>query len=105
MALSSSIFWAALLCAAAVLAIWLDVRVPRLEAASLQAAVFHAAAALLVITLVVPALSQLLLAWSETLLTIEAAAIGIVLPGFTYSLLAALWLVKLSRRALAGDLR
>lgn len=100
--LSSSLFWVALLCGAAALAVWLDVRLPRLEAASLEAAVLHAATALLVIVLLVPAVAELVLARSESLVAIEVAAIGVVLPGFTYSLLAALWLMKLGRRSLAG---
>lgn len=102
MALPSSVFWPALLCGAAALALWLDVRFPRLGVGSLQVAILHAATGLFVVSFAVPAVAQLVLTW-ETLVAIEAAAIGIVLPGFTYALLACLWLVKLGRRALAGD--
>lgn len=102
--LSSSVFWPILLCSAAVLALWLDARFPKLAVGTLQGAVLHAAASLLVITLIVPGVAQLVLG-PQTLLAIEAAAIGIVLPGFTYALLACLWLVKVGHRALAGELR
>lgn len=100
----SSVFWIVLPCAAAALALWLDVRYPKLAAASLQTAVFHAAASFLVISVVVPGIAQAVLV-SETLLAIEVAAIGIVLPGFVYALSACLWLVKLGRQALSGELR
>lgn len=100
----SSLFWVALPCAAAALALWLDVRYPRLSADSLQTAMLHAAASFLVITLVVPGVAQAVLV-SDSLLAIEVAAIGVVLPGFVYALLACYWLVKVGQKALSGELR
>lgn len=102
--LSPGLFWIVLLCSAAVLAVWLDARFPQLQATSVGRLILHAATSLFVLVFLVPALARPVVQL-QTLLAIEAAAVGIVLPGFTYALLSCVWLVRLGQRSLTGDLR
>lgn len=103
MPLSPGLFWVVLFFAAGALALWLDVRFPRLGEGGTQKLFLHAAASFIVVTSVVPAVVRVVLA-PETLVAVETAAIAVVLPGFTYALLSCLWLLKLGRRAITGDL-
>ncbi len=87
--------------AAAVLALWVDARFPRLGGGAWQRVFVHLLAALLFIHLVMPGLANAVLA-SGAPAAFALTAIGITLPAITYLFLSSVWLLKLAQRALAG---
>jgi hypothetical protein len=80
---------------AALLALWIDVRFPRLAPQDFRTAALHVLAALLTV--------QLLLAsgathWgSASPAAMVASMMTVSLPALTYEFLAALWLIKLTQ--------
>ena len=104
MAVSNATFVFLLAAGGAAIALWLHVRVPRLEPQRWQMVLVHLTLGMLALNVVVPAEMKAVLV-HETPVAAVAAAIGIALPGFTYALLGCLWLVRVAQRTLAGGVR
>lgn len=104
MATSNATFVAFLLAGSAAIALWLHVRLPRLEATRWQIVLVHIATSVLALNVVVPFGMKAVLV-HETPVTVVTAVIGIALPGLTYVLLACVWFLRLAQRAFAGGLR
>jgi hypothetical protein len=86
---------------AGALALWVDERLPRLAPRTLRAALLHVGASVVVAQLVVPiGLRAMAGAASDTVALLGLFGIG--LPGLTYSLLAAVWIMKSVHRTLRG---
>jgi hypothetical protein len=88
---------------AGAIALWIDVRFPRLAPQDLAKVVLHAAAAVAVGYATTPAL-QALVAYEDPVLTL-VAVFGLAFPSVVYFLLAAIWTMKLAQRMLSGYLR
>jgi len=85
---------------AAAIALWLDVRFPRLGAGAWRRVFCHLVAAMLFIHLVMPRLAAAVRD-SGTPGAFEVTAIGVTLPAITYLFLASVWLLKLAQGAMA----
>jgi hypothetical protein len=97
--LTSSTFAICFLIGCAVVALWLDLRFPGLAPATVKAALLHVVATLLAAQLVFPAaFHSLASSWLRTL----AALFLVALPALTYSLLVALWILKIVANASRG---
>ena len=79
--------------AGALIALWLDHRAPRLAPSSLRAIIVHVAVAFVVAQFVAPFLMDGIIDGSSSSVLVAIFAVG--LPAVTYSLLAAVWLIKL----------
>lgn len=88
---------------AGAIALWIDVRFPRLAPQELAKVVLHAAAAVAVGYATSPALHALI-AYEDPVLTL-VAVFGLAFPSVVYFLLAALWTLKLVQRTLSGHFR
>lgn len=86
---------------AGALAVWVDVRFPRLAPDSIRAALVHVGASIaLAQLLVLPALHTLV--GLGRLLPALVGVCGVALPALAYCLLGALWMMKILRGALRG---
>ncbi len=101
---SRQLFLIALVVASALLAVWVSVRVPRLTPQTLAGTVVHVVVGLLAVNTLVPGAMAPLLA-SDSLLALEVAVVAVALPGFTYALLASLWLLQVCQGALTRGVR
>jgi hypothetical protein len=81
---------------AAVLAIWIDFRFPRLAPQSILYSVFHLIAASVVARAVVPAGMDLISARPLF------AVLGVALPSLIYIFLSWLWFLRLAQRMMFG---
>jgi hypothetical protein len=88
---------------AGAIALWIDVRFPRLAPQELPKALLHVAASLAVAYGTRPAM-HLLLASEDPRVPLFAI-FGIVFPSIVYCLLAGIWVIKLAQRTLSGHLR
>ena len=88
---------------AGAIALWIDVRFPRLSPQELAKAVLHVAASLAVVYASGPALQML--AASDDPRIVLLGVFGIAFPSVVYCLLAGIWLIKLAQRMLSGNLR
>jgi hypothetical protein len=88
---------------AGAIALWIDVRFPRLAPQELVKALLHVAASLAVGYATSPAM-QLLVAYDDPRLTL-LAVFGLAFPAIVYCLLAGIWVIKLAQRTLSGHLR
>jgi hypothetical protein len=88
---------------AGAIALWIDVRFPRLAPQELVKALLHVAASLAVAYATGPPM-QMLLASDDPRITL-LAVFGLAFPSIVYCLLAGLWVLKLLQRALSGRLR
>ncbi len=91
--MSNGTFVLVLTVAAALLALWLDLRLPRLAPPSLARVLFHVGFAFVTL--------QLFAALAATL-TIYVALFGIVLPMLTYAFLTGIWFIRLAQSLLPG---
>lgn len=96
MALSNGTFVLVLTAGAALLALWLDVRLPRLAPPTLKRVILHVALALIVL--------QLISGLAATM-TLYLALFVIVLPAFTYTFLTAIWFIRIAQSTLASGVR
>jgi hypothetical protein len=86
---------------AGAIALWIDARFPRLAPEQIQSALLHVGAALLVGALVVPPAMAFVISLQTTLSTLVSIfAIGF--PSIVYSLLAGVWIIKLSTGVIGG---
>jgi ABC-type uncharacterized transport system permease subunit len=88
---------------AGAIALWIDVRFPRLAPQELVKAVLHVAASVAVGYATSPAM-QMLVAYDDPRLTL-LAVFGLAFPAIVYCLLAGIWVIKLVQRTLSGHLR
>jgi hypothetical protein len=86
---------------AALIAIWIDFRLPRLAPANLRATFVHAAAAFVALA-IAPLAADSVFSPSASFLVRLAALLGIVFPVLVYAFLALGWLMKPLARGLAG---
>jgi hypothetical protein len=91
--MSNGTFALALVVGAAFIALWLDVRAPRLAPKTLQRIALHAVLAWVLIELLPAGGSSVLHTW----VVVFAAA----LPALVYSFLVAIWMIRLCQGALA----
>jgi len=89
---------ASLVVGAALLALWLDLRLAARMPRSPRRVVFHAVAALVATTLV--PLPMVALATQHSPARALVALFAVVLPAFVYSFLTWIWLIKLVQRLL-----
>jgi hypothetical protein len=94
--LSNGTFALVLTAGAALLALWIDTRLPKLAPASMRRVFVHVGAAVLTLQ-VIPG------AGSNTM--IYVVLFGVVLPALVYSFLAAIWFIKLAQTALGFGAR
>jgi hypothetical protein len=88
---------------AGAIALWIDVRFPRLAPDDMGKVLLHVAASIALGYATSPAL-QALLAYEDPRLTL-LAIFGLGFPSIVYCLLAGLWMIKLAQRTLSGYLR
>jgi hypothetical protein len=100
--LSPQLFALCYLAGAAAVAVWFDARFPELAPRSFRSAIIHMGATMLGAQLVVP-LATHFLTGSQVLTLVSAFAVGF--PALVYSILAAMWIVKLAHAGLRGRFR
>jgi hypothetical protein len=88
---------------AGAIALWIDVRFPRLAPEELSRVMLHVVAAIAVGYATSPAY-QALVAPQDPQLTL-LAVFGLAFPAIVYCLLAGVWMIKLTQRSLSGHLR
>jgi hypothetical protein len=97
--LSAQLFAFCFLGGAAAIAVWIEVRLPRLAPQSIKAAMLHIGATLIVAQVVLP-LATAVLTGSRTLALV--ATFAVALPSLVYCLLAAIWVIRLAHAGLRG---
>jgi hypothetical protein len=97
--LSSQLFAYCLLGGAAAIALWVDVRFPRLAPQSMRAAMLHIGATLVVAQIVLP-LATSVLTGSRALALL--ATFAVALPSLVYCLISAIWVIRLAHAGLRG---
>jgi hypothetical protein len=88
---------------AGAIALWIDVRFPRLAPDDMAKALLQVAASIALGYAISPVM-QTLLAYEDPRLTL-LGIFGLGFPSIVYCLLAGLWMIKLAQRALSGYLR
>ncbi len=88
---------------AGAIALWIDVRFPSLAPDDVAKALLHAAASLALGFALDPALQALLAA--DDARTVLLGVYGVAFPSIVYCLLAGIWVIKVTQRALSGYLR
>ena len=99
--MSVSVFVLFLAVGAAGLALWVEVRFPKLFPEDWRRVFLHLFAAVLVIQLLVPRLGDVVRG-SGAPAAQPLTALGVALPAITYLFLASLWTLKLAQRMLPG---
>jgi hypothetical protein len=94
--MSSGTFLLVFSLGAAALALWICVCLPKLGPTSLARAFAHVAAAMVVGSLLKPALAGV--AESGLPLAVFLAVFGVALPGLTYMFVAGAWLIRATAR-------
>lgn len=100
--MSPQLFALCFLAGGAAVAFWIDARFPSLAPQSLRTAVLHVGATLLAAQVLVPVATNLLTG-SQVLALVSAFAVGF--PSLVYSILAAMWILKLAHAGLRGRFR
>jgi len=100
--LSTQLFAICFLAGAAAIAVWTDVRFPSIAPTSLRAATLHIGATLVVAQILVP-LATGAVTGSRALALLATFAVGF--PSLVYSLLAAIWVIRLAHAGLRGRFR
>jgi uncharacterized membrane protein len=88
---------------AGVIALWIDVRFPRLAPEEMAKALLHVGISIAAGYATGPVL-QMLLAFEDGRVTL-AAVFGLAFPAVVYCLLSGIWMIKLAQRMLSGYLR
>lgn len=94
--MSNGTFALVLSAGAALLALWIDARLPKLAPASMRRVFLHVGAAMLTLH-VIPGASSTAM--------IYLAVFGVALPALVYSFLAAIWFIRLAQTALGSGVR
>jgi hypothetical protein len=88
---------------AGAIALWIDVRFPRLAPEEMRPALIHVGISIVVAQLVVPLGMHPLLAVERVPATL-LAIFGVAFPAIAYALLAGLWVIKLTTGALRSHM-
>jgi hypothetical protein len=88
---------------AGAIALWIDVRFPRLAPQDITKVMLHVVASIALGYLVSPAL-QAVVAYEDPRLTLFAV-FGLGFPAIVYCLVAGVWTIRLAQRSLSGHLR
>jgi hypothetical protein len=88
---------------AGAIALWIDVRFPRLAPDDMAKVLLQVAASIALGYAISPAM-QALLSYEDPRLTL-LGIFGLGFPSIVYCLLAGLWMIKLAQRTLSGHLR
>lgn len=96
MALSNGTFVLVLTVGAALLALWLDARLPKLAPLTPKRVILHVAFAFLVLQTISGLAGSL---------TLYVALFAVVLPALMYAFLTAVWFIKIAQGMLASGLR
>lgn len=96
MALSNGTFVLVLTAGAALLALWLDARLPKLAPPTLKRVIPHVGLALVALHLM-PGLASTV--------TVLLALFAIVLPALVYTFLTAIWFIRIAQSTLASGVR
>ena len=83
------------------LAFWIDQRFSRLAPGTLRGAVVHVGVSVVVAQLFVPVGLRLVASGASEAATL-VGLFAIALPGLTYTLLAAIWIIKTVQRTMRG---
>ncbi len=94
--MSNGTFALVLTAGAALLALWIDTRLPKLAPASMRRVFLHVGAAMLTLHLIPGANSNAM---------IYVAVFGVALPALVYSFLTAVWFIRLAQSALGFGTR
>ena len=89
---------------AGALALWIDVRFPKLAPNEMRGALIHVGASIVVAQLLVPVGMHMFLGM-ETHVATLFAIFGIAFPAIVYALLAGLWVIQLTTGALRSHMR
>jgi hypothetical protein len=100
--LSPAVFAVCFLLGAVVIALWVDVRFPRLAPSSFGGAVLHVGGTIVGAQLLTP-LATHLLGGSAFLTLVSTFAVGF--PALVYTLLVAFWIIRILHGAARGLLR
>jgi hypothetical protein len=88
---------------AGAIALWIDVRFPRLAPDDMAKVLLQVAASIALGYAISPAM-QALLSYEDPRLTL-LGIFGLGFPSIVYCLLAGLWMIKLAQRTLSGHIR
>jgi hypothetical protein len=88
---------------AGAIALWIDVRFPRLAPQELATVVLNVAASIAVVYATGPVIQML--SASDDPRVVLLGVFALAFPSVVYCLLAGIWLVKLAQRMLSGHLR
>lgn len=91
--MSIAVFGVALVVGAAVIALWLDARVPKLATVELQSIVGHAVLAILLLNIVPGAAGVTIATW--------LVLFGALLPALVYAFSVAIWSIRMWQGATA----
>ena len=94
--MSNGTFALVLTAGAALLALWIDTRLPKLAPPTMSRVFLHVGAALLTLQLIPGATSDVM---------IYVALFGVALPALAYSFLTAIWFIRLAQAALGFGAR
>lgn len=94
--MSNGTFALVLTAGAALLALWIDTRLPKLAPLTMRRVFLHVGAALLTLRLIPGATSDVM---------IYVALFGVALPALVYSFLTAIWFIRLAQTALGFGAR
>lgn len=92
--MNGAVFAVLVLLGGAAIALWIEVRFPRLAPRDMRRTMFHVGISIVVAQLVVPAVMHVTAAGGDPVRTL-VAIFGIGFPALTYCLLASIWAVKI----------
>jgi hypothetical protein len=98
--MNPQIFVLVLAVGAGALAIWTDVRFPKLAPESMGGVLLHTVAAMIVLQVVASTIGGLT---SGPFPTPIAAVLGVALPGLLYAFISGVWAIRLFQGAYAGS--
>jgi hypothetical protein len=99
---SPTVFAVCFLVGAVVIALWIDVRFPRLAPSSIGVTVLHVGGTIVGAQLLTPLATHLLVG-SAFLTLVSTFAVGF--PALVYTLLVAIWIIRILRGVARGLLR
>lgn len=102
--MSKEAFAVLLLAGAAALALWVELRFPKLAPTSLRRASFHVASAAFTLFVLMP-FGMELVGPGGSGVHMLAAIFGVALPSLTYGLLVSVWVLNVARRALGNAIK
>ena len=87
----------------AAIAVWIDVRFPKLAPGDFRAAIIRLAMGFVIVQLTLPATSALLSPYSALTEALGVAAVGFVV--LTFAMLTVFWIVRIAQQMLRGSMR